>query len=104
MQTCSSSLARPGAPTPRTLAVSLRLFEDNRGAAPHGQIRHGKTHDEILTIVRTSGTTDSGVYRSLRRLSHEVEATVGGRDPAVEPGETYLQRVAEAPCENFREE
>ncbi len=40
MQTCFSSLARPGAPTPRTLAVSLRLFEDNRREL-HRMLKYG---------------------------------------------------------------
>ena len=43
-------------------------------------------------------------YQSLRKSLHGVEATVGGREPAVELAGMYLQRVAEAPCKNFRDD
>ncbi len=43
-------------------------------------------------------------YQSLRKSLHGVEATVGGREPAVVLTGTYLQCVAEAQCENLRDD
>lgn len=35
---------------------------------------------------------------------HGVEATGGGKEPAVELTEMYLRRVVVAPCKSFRDD
>jgi len=64
-----------------------------------------------LSAARVADRADVGQeqdelweYQSLRKSLHGVEATVGGREPAVELTGTYLQYFAEAPCENFRDD
>ena len=69
--------------------------------------RPGKLHVRAPSVILRPGRAPDSrfiltLYQSLRKSLHGVEAAVGGREPAIELAGTYLQRVAEAPCKNFR--
>jgi len=58
---------------------------------------------DLLPCARP-GISRLGKPSVIPKVLHGVEAPVGGREPAVELAGTYLQRVMQAPCENFRDD